>query len=183
MGDTIGVLVEGSYNTIQNMRICDIHIGIKLTDSKNILRNLHPLYTPQTQSNESCSFWDETTEGNFYDYCYSDQFATAFRLADGNASVLNGCFAFWYSDNTTRHWGIHAQGKFNALVRATRVDMCDDGKNAINPDNAYLVVDDTTKSGIGKVIDPVSGGTNPYNGTFILNVVDSRDVLKDYWVK
>ena len=179
-GDTIGVLVEGSYNTVQNMRICDIHTGIKLTAPNNILRNLHPLYTPSTQSNESCGFWDES-EGNFFDYCYSDQFAIAFRLADGNASVLNGCFAFWYSDATTRHWGIHAVGKFNALVRTTRIDMCDQGTNAINPDNAYLVVNEP--GGFGKVLDPVSSGYSAYDNKFILNVVDSNDILRDYWVK
>ena len=179
---TIGVLVGGSYNTVSNMRICDIHTGIKLTAPNNVLRNLHPLYTPKMQSNDSCGFLDEST-GNYFDYCYSDQFASGFRLAGGNASVLNGCFAFWYSDNTTQHWGIHCTGVFNSIVRATRVDMNDDGKNVINPDNAYLVVDDVTKSGVGKVLDPISGGTNPYNNTFILNVVDSNDCLKDYWVK
>jgi len=182
--ETIGVLVEGSYNTVSNMRICDIHVGIKLTAPNNVLRNLHPLYTPRMQSNDSCGFLDESS-GNYFDYCYSDQFATGFRLAGGNASVLNGCFAFWYSDNTTQHWGIHVTGAFNSIIRATRVDMNDQKAedNPINPDNAYLVVDDKTKSGVGKVYDPVSGSTNPYNGTFILNVVEGNDCLRDYWVK
>ena len=151
---TIGVLVEGSYNTINNMRICSITRGIMLTEGNNVLRNLHPLYTT-TKDDESAGFWDEST-GNFYDYCYSDNFAIGFHLADGNVSVLNGCFSFWYSDSPLRHWGIRQEGKFNSIVRNTRIDMCDSDKDSANPDNAYIWVEQT--GGKGAIVDPIGGG-------------------------
>lgn len=131
--ESIGVLIEGSYNTLTNMRIVSIVTGIKLTAPDNVLRNVHPLCVSSRA--ESCGFWD-TSSGNIYDYCYSDQFASGFRLADNNASVLSGCFCFWYALGTRRHWGIECQGRFNSLVKNTRIDMSQHSEGA---DNAYIV--------------------------------------------
>ncbi len=143
----IGVLVDGSYNTISNLRICSITIGIKLLKSDNVMRNLHPLYT-RTNNAESAGFWDEST-GNRYDYCYSDNFAIGFHLADGNVSQMNCCFAFWYAASPNRHWGIRQKGRFNSLVTATRIDMC----QATEADNAYIWIE-TKDGGKGAIVDP-----------------------------
>lgn len=43
--ESIGVLLEGYDNTLTNMRIADVFIGVKLRSSGNSMRNLHPLYT------------------------------------------------------------------------------------------------------------------------------------------
>ncbi len=147
--DSTGIVVEGRHNTITNVRMVKITYGIKLTGGENILRNLHLLYI-QTKApfKESVGFWDMSS-GNFYDYCYSDQFATGFRLADGTVSVLNGCFAFWYKSESIQ-WGIHAQGKFESIVYATSVSMGDE-----TADNAYIVVD--TEGGNGKLVHPYGG--------------------------
>ncbi len=147
--DSIGVLVDGSHNTISNMRIYRVFCGVKLLQGENVLRNLHPLYALGNEGNarESVGFWD-LSEGNFYDYCYSDQFATAFRLCDGNMSLLDGCFAFWYSKDSGNQWGIHAQGKFNSAVYNTCISM-----EHTETNNAYLVVD--ADGGTGKVVYPV----------------------------
>ncbi|MBR0454963.1 MAG: hypothetical protein IIX25_04820, partial [Clostridia bacterium] len=42
--ESIGVLVEGTYNTFSNMRIASINYGVKCTEtgSNNIFRNIHP---------------------------------------------------------------------------------------------------------------------------------------------
>lgn len=174
-----GVLLEGSYNTLTNMRIYKIHTGIKLTKGNNVLRNLHPLLSPTNVSNDTCGFWD-ISEGNFYDYCYSDQLATGFRLGDGNASVLNGCFAYWYSNKITRHWGIHATGRFNSVVRSTTIAMNDYEGNA---SNAYIVVEDAFEAqSQGMVIDPLSEAHNPY-GDFISNMVEPEDDLAKFRVQ
>ncbi len=149
---TMGVLVEGSYNTVNNMRICSITVGVKLTEGNNVLRNLHPLYTTDNNP-DSAGFWDEST-GNFFDYCYSDNFAIGFHLADGNSSVLNGCFAFWYNKMPNRHWGIRQMGKFNSIVRNTRIDNC----QAADSDNAYIWVEQT--GGKGAIIDPIGAGAD-----------------------
>ena len=84
--ESIGVLVDGSYNTLSNMRIFHINTGIKLTKGNNVLRTLHPLYAGSNK--DSCGFWDES-EGNYYDICYSDHFATGFRIDPQTRSVFN----------------------------------------------------------------------------------------------
>ena len=155
---TIGVLVESSYNTINNMRICSITRGIMLTEGNNVLRNLHPLYTTTNDPN-SAGFWDESS-GNFFDYCYSDNFALGFHLGDGNSSVLNGCFAFWYNASPNIHWGLRQDGAFNSIIRNTRFDVCHS-----EVDNGYIVtgtyanwtftVKDT--GGTGKISDAIGG--------------------------
>lgn len=155
--NTIGVKVDGSYNTITNMRICSITRGIELTEGNNVLRNLHPLYTT-TANPDSAGFWDESS-GNFYDYCYSDNFAIGFHLAADNVSVLNGCFAFWYNAAPNRHWGIRQRGQFNSVVRNTRIDMC----QAESADNAYIWVESTGGQGI--IVDALTSvGSMETNG-------------------
>ncbi len=156
--DSIGVLVNSSYNTLNNMRIFRINTGIKLTEGKNVLRNLHPLYTGKFAS--SCGFWD-VSEGNFYDICYSDHFATGFRLGNNTVSVLNGSFAYWYNNgydkngtnkiSHTQHWGFATEGQFNSYIRNTRVDL-----NYDNCDSTFLNVAAT--GGNGLVVDPTCGG-------------------------
>ena len=42
----IGVLVEGYDNTLTNMRIGGVHIGVLLRSAGNSLRNIHPLPAP-----------------------------------------------------------------------------------------------------------------------------------------
>ena len=168
--DSIGVLVESSYNTLNNMRIFRINTGIKLTEGNNVLRNLHPLYTGTFES--SCGFWD-LSEGNYYDICYSDHFATGFRMEEHTVSIYNGCFAFWYNNgydksgknliSHQRHWGFASEGRFNSIIRSTRVDL-----NYANCDSTFLKVG--TSGGKGLVIDPTCGGA-----------IDGRDDYYKAW--
>ncbi len=137
--------VNGSHNTISNLRMCNSFFGIKLTGGANIMRNLHPLITSWSTSPDTIGFWDNS-DGNFYDYCYADQHATSFKLCDKNTSILNGCYAFWWSPNNGKHWGIHADGKFNSVVYGTDIRIY--GGN--NADKAYIVVDED--GGSGKII-------------------------------
>ena len=166
--ESTGVLVEGSYNTVSNMRIYKVNTGIKLTKGNNVLRNLHPLLSPGQaalkNANETYGFYD-TSEGNYYDYCYSDNLAIGFYLGDGNASILNGCFVYWYTNLPNRHWGAYAEGRFDAIIRNSRFDRC----NPDDCDNAYIAVQDqydtAAKGSKGMVIDPVTSGYNPYNNS------------------
>ncbi len=156
--ESIGMLIEGSHNKMTNFRMCQIHYGIKLTKGQNIMRNLHPLISTMSESSTSIGFWD-LSEGNFYDYCYSDQFATAFKLADGNSSVLNGCYAYWWSERGNIHYGIHVEGKFDGVIYGTRIDMC----HPDEVDNAYIKVN--IDGGDGKIVHPIvgNGGTSNDN--------------------
>ena len=42
--NSVGVFVESCDNTLSNMRIAGVLIGVKLTGSGNLMQNLHPLY-------------------------------------------------------------------------------------------------------------------------------------------
>ena len=150
--ESIGVLVDGSYNTLSNMRIFHINTGIKLNKGNNVLRTLHPLYAGGFT--DSCGFWD-TSEGNYYDICYSDHFAVGFRMDSHTRSVYNGCFAFWYAaGGHYKHWGFEATGQFNSLVRNTRIDL----SYGAEVDATYLKV--ASGGGNGMVLYPICGGYN-----------------------
>lgn len=168
-GGAIGVLMEGENSTLTNMRICDINVGVKLTGSNNRLRNIHPLYVGNDNT-DSSGFWD-LGETNFFDVCYSDQFAIGFRISANTKSVFNGCFAYWYAGKTGRHYGFLAEGQFNSIIRDTQVNL-----GYPERDSTFLSV--TTNGGNGVVTFPrMSKPANddhkdiwePYLKTAILN--------------
>ncbi len=159
--NSIGILVEGSYNILSNFRMCQIHYGIKLTKGQNVLRNIHPLISTMRDSQKSIGFWD-LSEGNFYDYCYSDQFAIAFKVADGNSSVFTGCESYWWSPDNKIHYGFYVDGKFDGVINTTRIVMC----HPKEADNAYIVV--KTPGGDGKIVNP------------LLSIVDEAPVQDDH---
>ena len=168
-GGAIGVIMEGKNSTLTNMRICDVNVGVKVTGSSNRLRNIHPLYVGKDNT-ESTGFWD-LGETNYYDVCYSDQFAVGFRISAETKSVFNGCFAFWYAGNTGRHYGFLAEGQFNSIIRDTQVNLAYPER-----DSTFLSV--ALNGGNGVVLFPRMSNPNnddhkdiwgPYLKTDILN--------------
>ncbi len=80
--NSIGLLAEGSDNTFTNMRIASVNIGVLIRGGAgNSLRNIHPLYIYHKDQNyeTSCGFVVETNN-NWFNFCYSDQFATGFLI-------------------------------------------------------------------------------------------------------
>lgn len=167
---SIGVLVESEENTLTNMRICHITIGVKLTGANNVLRNIHPLFVDD-DSRWSTGFYD-VSAGNFYDVCYSDQFAVAFYMGENTRSIYNSCFGFWYgarNDKMGRKdvdgkaltegqmYGFYAATAFNSIIRDTRINL--HGNYAAKCDLAYLRVED------GAIIDRVEGPEENSNRT------------------
>ena len=150
--ESIGVLVEGYDNTFTNMRIGGVHFGFKIRSQANMLRNIHPLYYGSNNSYEtSCGFLDETG-CNWYDFCYSDEFATAFRITK-SASHYNNCFAYWYSKRGTKHTIFKSDGEFNSAVMnmhaghrqhnaTTENKILEVGKDGGKGHFAYLHIDD-----------------------------------------
>ncbi len=131
--DSVGVLLEGYDNTLTNMRIADVHIGVKLCSSGNILRNIHPLYTSvagYTDYQNSCGFYD-LNGNNWYNVCYSDQFGIGFRTAEGVSSVYDSCFCMWYSTQGGRHVGFRADGRFDSTVTNYKIGFLEGNDNAI----------------------------------------------------
>ena len=136
--DSVGVLVEGYDNTISNMRIANVQIGVKLVGGGNFLRNLHPLMTfgGMGYDYKDCiGFWD-ISGSNFFDFCYSDQFAIGFRMGDNSKSVYQSCFCFWYTTKGDMQIGFKSDGNFNAFISSSRVSVKDGC-----PNTAYLKID------------------------------------------
>ena len=136
--DSIGVLIDGYDNTLTNMRIAAVQTGVKLVGAGNFLRNIHPLYIyagelhakdPDHYDNveyidysQSVAF-HEVSNNNWYDICYSDQFAVGFKIGNGSTSLFDSCFCLWYSNNGNMEIGFQTDGKFNAMIVNSRVSF------------------------------------------------------------
>ncbi len=144
--DCIGVLVEGYDNTFTNMRIYRCQIGVMLCSDGNMLRNIHPLYGSSDDEiyDDGCGFVDKCGN-NWFDYCYSDQCATAFVIEDGGGTYHN-CFAYWYSNRGKKHAAFRSKGPFNAVV--TNFTMGVDKNNATT-ENVILDENPDTAKGTG----------------------------------
>lgn len=142
--ESVGVLVEGTHNTFSNMRIASIKFGVKCTEtgSDNIFRNLHPLAST-AHGREGAGFYD-LSDGNQYDVCYSDQFATGFLMAANTRSVYNGCFCYWYSAANKYHVGFRSEGRFNSIVVSGKVSHSHSGLEV----DAYLFAGEDGGQGI-----------------------------------
>ena len=146
----IGVLMQGEESTLTNMRMCHMTIGVKLEGANNVLRNIHPLYV-NDDNRWSAGFYD-TSSGNFYDVCYSDQYAISFYMGENTKSIYNGCFGFWYAGNKDRvrklpngtamdgqQYGFYAVDAFNSIIRDTRITLNENYKT--NCDLTFLRVE------------------------------------------
>ena len=132
--DSVGVLVEGHDNTFSNIRIAHVKVGVRLRSSSNFLRDIHPLFTgPWKHYADSVGF-DDNGSNNYYNGCYSDQFATGFLLGKRESTtVLDNCQVFWYrSVQDGPHTGIRTEGRFNALCTGLRVAFQPPAKGAVN---------------------------------------------------
>ncbi len=115
--DSIGVLIEGYDNTLTNMRIYNMFTGVEVKSGGNMLRNIHPLVAMTDLARER---YTETVGfrisegGGWYDYCYSDQFATGFHL-QGQGHFHN-CFCFWYSNKETHHVAVRSDRPFHGII-------------------------------------------------------------------
>lgn len=187
----IGVLMKGEESTLTNMRMCHMTIGVKLEGGNNVLRNIHPLYVNK-DNRWSTGFYD-TSSGNFYDVCYSDQYAISFYMGENTKSIYNGCFGYWYAGNKDQvrknsngqwldgqQYGFYAVNAFNSIIRDTRITLSEKYQTAC--DLTYLrvetgavkdrVEDETTtrtvsKAGNGVVLYPRGAwGDEHYNDWF-----------------
>ena len=148
---SIGVLIDACDNTLANMRIADMQIGVKLTRSAagNLMRNLHPLYTsPMDQYDDSAGFVDDS-RNNSYDRCYSDHFSTGFLFGRtaGN-TVMDACIVFWYAPTKgRRHTAVKCVGRFLAQIENMQIGF--KNSEAVN-----TVLDVGEKGGCGYLRDP-----------------------------
>ncbi len=128
--NSIGMLIEGYDNTVTNVRIGDVFVGVQVSSSGNVLRNVHPLYTSDyTDYENSCGFID--SGNNWFDYCYSDQFAIAFRTTGYAVSKYHDCFCYWYSPKMGTHTAFKADKEFKAIVTNFTIGFNGDAEESI----------------------------------------------------
>ena len=133
---SMGVYCIGFDNTLTNMRIANVQTGVRLEGAGNFLRNIHPLmiYGGMGYNYVDSIGFDDESGGNWYDFCYSDQFAVGFRMRGGTLSTYQTCFCFWYKkdvmqvgfksvnkDNTNQ------LAKMNSTIWNSKVNLNDTG--------------------------------------------------------
>ncbi len=114
--ESVGVLVEGYDNTFTNMRIASVHTGVWVKSGGNMLRNIHPLYIfkPTQEYTNSVGFHVESTN-NWFDFCYSDDFATGYKIGRDVECNFTNCFCMWYNADVPVQAVISAEGKLQSL--------------------------------------------------------------------
>lgn len=111
--DSIGVLIEGYDNTLTNMRIANVFVGVDVRSGGNMLRNIHPLFHIHEDAYDrydSSAGFRIRHPMNWFDYCYSDQFAVGFDTTGGG--VFKNCFCWWYSDKEPLHVAVRSREPF-----------------------------------------------------------------------
>ena len=110
---TKGLFVEGTNNSLINMRIYKVLRGVHLTGGDNVLINLHPLFSGRNSSS-AIGFHDEST-GNRYNICYSDQFMIGFKMSSHTRSHYDTCYAYWWT-SVSYMIGFLCEGEFNSVI-------------------------------------------------------------------
>lgn len=126
--DSIGVFLDGGMdNTVSNMRIANVCIGMKIISGGNIFRSIHPLGTlgENTPYDETYGFLDLGGGNNWYDYCYSDHFRYGFGFSGRCSNVYDNCFCFWWCDSGAQT-GFRSIGPFNSLIKDFKVGFWGD---------------------------------------------------------
>lgn len=161
---SIGVLIEGSGNTLENMRITRAKIGVKLTAGGNVLRDIHPLIGNMNLYSGSIGFFN-VSGANWFDLCYADNFETAFKISNTETSSFINCYSYWWYKNSehiggyqiTKKVGFEFVSKFNSIIQNSRINF----SNADQTNNAYLVVG--ADGGTGSILNPIIDEHNDNN--------------------
>ena len=122
--DSIGILAEGYDNTFTNIRIGNAFVGVELLSAGNILRNVHPLFYMASSAadkfDESVGFANTNGRNNWFENCYSDQYATAFLTTHGG--IYHDCYAYWYSEKQEKHVAFDSIEPFDGRVCGLSID-------------------------------------------------------------
>ncbi|MCQ2479600.1 MAG: glycoside hydrolase family 55 protein [Clostridia bacterium] len=127
--DCVGVLVEGHDNTFTNMRIGGVYTGFHIKSGGNSLYNIHPLfYGNFSEFETSVGFYVEGSN-NTLNYCYSDQFCTAYRI--GGKNTFDNCFCMWWTNQGEKCTVIQSDGRFDSVFTNLSVSLRHDTDNTM----------------------------------------------------
>lgn len=127
--DSVGVLVEGHDNTFTNMRIGGVYKGFHIKSGGNSLYNIHPLfYGNFAEFDTSIGFYVEGSN-NTLNYCYSDQFCTAYRV--GSKNTFDNCFCMWWTNQGEKCTVIQSDGDFDSVFTNLTVSLRHDTDNTM----------------------------------------------------
>lgn len=139
--NSIGILVEGYDNTFSNIRIYRTQFGVMSSSGGNSFRNIHALYGSSDDSIYEDGYGFVNKKGNnWYDLCYSDQYATGFCIESGYG-IFHDCYAFWYSKRGLTHTAFRSYLPFNSIV--TNFTM---GVNSSNATERNIILDEIDSS-------------------------------------
>ena len=117
---TKGLFVEGTNNSLINMRIYRVLRGVHLTGGDNVLINLHPLFSGRNSAN-AIGFHDEST-GNRYNICYSDQYMVGFKMSSRTRSYFDTCYVYWWT-GISYEIGFLCEGELNSIITDSFVNF------------------------------------------------------------
>lgn len=68
---------------------------------------------------------------NVLNYCYSDQFCTAYRIKGGDKNIFDNCFCMWWTDQGKKCTVIQSDGAFNSTFTNLTASLRGDTDNTM----------------------------------------------------
>jgi hypothetical protein len=129
------------------------------------MRNIHPLfiYGGNYAYEDSVGF-DDLSGGNWYDFCYSDQFAVGFKMTPDTLSTYQTCFCFWYNKDSTQV-GFMSTGKMNSTIWNSKVNL-----SHTDITSAYLVA---ANGGGGRIECAIFNASKDNVGNYLAYIKDT----------
>ncbi len=144
---SVGIVVQGCDNIFSNIYIQNVLTGVQLNAGGNVLRNIHVIGANSDHYETSIAFNDYSGM-NWYDNCYSDQYAVGFQMGNGLSNYTN-CFCYWYRSDVSNMVGFKTSGKFNSVITNCRVNF----NSSTEANCEYIQVG--TAGGSGRIETPI----------------------------
>ena len=100
---SIGIVINGTDNNINYVRSTAFEIGIQLNGQTNHLTHCHPMYSDLNASavhNNSVGY-EVNAAKQFFDSCYSDNFATSFHITGNYPITCNNFNQFYFTSGSS----------------------------------------------------------------------------------
>ena len=130
---SVGLYIDGLDNTFTDIRISNFEIGVKLQQPGNLMHNILPVFEEGGRTSNyvnSIGFYD-VSGGNWYDGCYSEDFAIGFHVAGSTLSTFINCAARWTGKFEGSQTAIYAAGRFNSVFTNPRFVFTDGAENSV----------------------------------------------------